>query len=493
MLWMDNWERIGELNVRSGASMHAGAIANPTTGCVDYCGGTDKPFLPLSGNGPGWPFPAISGEGESRSGAVIANGMVYWRVLGGGLAGIKSQASGSCGTPAVYGPTTTAQTAASPPQPKATSARALADYVSLDLTTPNTNPPADLVERTRNEVRAIVTSGGHLMPFYLERGFSDTLIWPNGSIKKKDEMPHISYESHGTGFWSDPGELMYTLALAYPYLDADLQQQTKTYLAEELKRYPVLENLLYNQTDADWLRTGVARERYDVPVRSKLNSFPVAKVSLSVFYGVWLWSKNTGDWSYACANSARIKSLYNELKGNVRYYADMAGVIGYARLSQALSQRSCAGWSNSDYASAQTDAATALQAGVDYNAFQTRARADYLDPRDISTGWSLPELNGMTPEIGLYLSEQTNGAVRNEIAQKQVLGGMRWWWFTRAGLHAEEGESATLAPNTAWSHFLARAYVVKDTQAALRKWLDWSWGKGDLYSIQKLVATLQAP
>ena len=493
-LWVDSWERVGGLNLRSGTNMHGGAIGNPAAGCNEYCGGTERPFFPLSGNGPSWPFPAtISGEGEARAGAVIASGMVYWRVLGGGLAAIKTQAGGSCGTPTVWGPSAAQQTAAAPPQPNAANARALTDYVNLDLTTPKSNPPADLVERVRGEVRQIVTSGGHLMPFYMERGFSDTLIWPRGTAKSKDEIPHVGYEGHGNAFWFDPSELMYTLAMAYPYLDADLQQQAKAYMAEEIKRYPVLESLPYNQSDADWLRTGVSRERYNVPMRSKLNNWPVSKMSLSALYGVWLWSKNTGDWAYACSNSTQIKSLYDEQKGNVRYYADMAGVIGYARLSQALSQRNCGGWSSTDSSASQADAASVLQAGLDYAAFQTRARGEYLDPRELATGWSLPELYGLTPEIGLYLSEQTGGTVRNEIAQKESGAGLRWWWFTRAGMHAEEGESSTLAPNTAWSHFLGRAYVVKDNQATLRKWLDLSWGKGDLYAIQKLVATIQAP
>jgi hypothetical protein len=287
--------------------------------------------------------------------------------------------------------------------------------------------------------------------------------------------------------------LLYTIAMAYPYLDVGLQQQAKAYMAEEMKRYSPIEKLPYNNKDADWLRTGVARERYAVPMRAKLNNWPTANVSLSVFYGLWLWSKNTGDWSYACSNASAIKTLYDELKGNVRYYADMAGLIGYARLSQALSQRSCAGWNSSDAALAQANAVDVLQAGKDYAVFQDRARNDFLDPRDVDTGWSLPELSGLVPEMGLFIAEQTNGAARNEIAKKQSGDGLRWWWFTRAGLHAEVGETSVLAPNTAWNHFLARAYIIKDSQATLRKWLDHAWAKGDLYAIQKLVATIQAP
>ncbi len=50
-----------------------------------------------------------------------------------------------------------------------------------------------------------------------------------------------------------------------------------------------------------------------------------------------------------------------------------------------------------------------------------------------------------------------------------------------------------MAPIAAWSHFMAHAYLLGDSQETLRKYLDRPWGKGDLYSIQKIVATIHAP
>ena len=49
-----------------------------------------------------------------------------------------------------------------------------------------------------------------------------------------------------------------------------------------------------------------------------------------------------------------------------------------------------------------------------------------------------------------------------------------------------------MAPNAAWSHFLAQAYILGAPQGTLRQWLDRPWARGDLFSIQRLVATLQA-
>jgi len=494
ILWIDSWERLGGFDTARKVHNHAGAIGNPAPGCNELCGGSDRPFFPLSGSGPSWPFPVtLVGEGFSRGGAVIANNMVYWVVNESGIGAYSHQSSGSCAPPNVYGPTaasgpTPAEAPSSQPQN-----RALAEYVTLDLTTPKASPPADLVQRVQAEVRAIVTSGGHLMPFYLERGFSKTDVWPPGDATGKDTLPGIAFTSHGSVYWFDPGELLYTLAMAYPYLDATLQQQAKTYVAAEMARYSPLDRLPYNDTAADWLRTGIPRERYDIPFRKDLSNWPSVKENLDTLYGLWLWSKNTGDWSYACSNTSQVKALYNETKGNLRYYADLSGLIGYARLAQGLVTQSCAGWTAADVTAAQQTAVSGLTTGLNFTAYRDRAKGDYLDPRDKNTGWSLPVFFGLTPEVGLYLSEKFNDAAREEVLSKQSSTAMPQWYFTKGGVQGEEGETSYLGPQTAWSHFLARAYITKDANATLRKWLDRPWAKGDLYSIQKIVAVIQAP
>ncbi|MGQ9490412.1 MAG: LamG domain-containing protein, partial [Anaerolineae bacterium] len=48
------------------------------------------------------------------------------------------------------------------------------------------------------------------------------------------------------------------------------------------------------------------------------------------------------------------------------------------------------------------------------------------------------------------------------------------------------------APLAGWSHFMAHAYILGDSRSQLRRWLDRPWARGDLYSIQKIVATIHA-
>jgi hypothetical protein len=98
----------------------------------------------------------------------------------------------------------------------------------------------------------------------------------------------------------------------------------------------------------------------------------------------------------------------------------------------------------------------------------------------------------MTPEIGLYLREQTNGTASSYLATREQGDSLRWWYLTRVGAHGETNETSYVSPFAAWSHFLAHAYIMGDSQSTLRSWLDRPWGRGDLYSIQKIVATIHA-
>lgn len=531
ILWVDNWERLGGLNVSTGQLLHVGTVSTEWPECY---GGTGcgpegpNPFFPLRAGERAYPFPwPRVTDGAARGGAVIANNMLYWRVIEGGLAGVKS---GTCGAPQVWA---SAMLSASVVQSEATTMDAettmagaaavaptaggntlylplvsrsfapLSVYITQDLTTPVANPPAELVNRLRSEVQAMLqlANGQHLLPFYFERGMSKQFVWPYnsdncGGTPCVAEIGYTASGVSGNAVWHDPGELLYTLAAAYPYLDSGLQAQVRAYMAAEMNRYPPLQNLPYSDPNRDWLRQGVARERYEVPMRGQLNNWPPVAANASALYALWLWSKNTNDWSYACNNWNAAKSLFNARRSSVRYYADIAGLIGYARLAQGLRARNCAGVTSADYDAGFQAALNALQAGAgaaNFNTYRARADRDYLDPRDIVSGWSAPVFFGLTPEVGRYLREQTGGAAASYLIALQSGDGVQWWYLTRVGVHAEEGETSYLTPLTGWSHFLGRAYVVGDSQATLARWLDRPWTTGDLYSLQKIVATIHAP
>jgi hypothetical protein len=488
LLLVDNWERLGGIQLGSpsqGELVYAGHVSSDWPECAVQCGpGGANPFFPMSGQASerAYPFPSPRvNEGHARSGAIIANNMIYWRVIEGGLAAIAHRSGAACPPPLVYREGETLAAVAGEQAPA--TQRPLADYVTLDLTTPAAQPPADLVERLRSEVRALVSSGDHLLPFYLERGFSNPQLWPYNTPNPPGP-PQAGYGSEGNIYWHDPGELLYTLAAAYPYLDATLQISVTTYVEQAIARHPPLAPLPYG--GLTWLRQGTPRELYAVPFRAELNSWPPPGVNLSVLYGLWLWSKNTGDWRYARTHWAEAKQLFEQASPAIRYYADIAGVIGFARLAAEID-----GTESATYQQALTAAIRAMNEGLALELFRTRAVAEYPDPREQTTGWYLPVFFGMTPEVGLYLREQVEGAAEL-VWERESGNGLRWWYMTRAGAHAEIGETSYTAPNAAWSYFLAHAYLLGDSQQILRSYLDRPWAKGDLFSLQKLVATISA-
>jgi hypothetical protein len=502
ILLVDSWERLGAVsltNAISGSLVHIGTVSTiwpecgggPNSGCGPA---GPNPFFPLSGNpsDPAYPFPSPRvGEGHSRAGAVVANNMIYWRVIQGGLAGIGTRVGSACPAPLVY--TQTLPPPPTPTPPVVNTTRPLTDYVTLDLTVPISNPPADLVARLRSEVQTLIALTPYPMAYYYERGFSNPNMWPHNSTQGQDP-PSVTYGSYGNVTWHDSGELLLTLAMAYPYLDSALQVSVTQYVSDVIALYPPWQAMPYGGA---WMNNSAPRELYPVPadIRQSLNNWPPPAASPLSLYAVWLWAKNTNNWALVSNNWAGLTALYNARVNNLPYYADIAGVIGYARMARQLF-----GQTAPTYTQAVNAAVNALNAGRVITPYINYAKSitQYWTPRDDQPewgyfrGWYLPVFFGLTPEIGLYLREQTDGLAAAHVLSRQTGDGLRWWYLTRAGLHAEEGETAYTAPIAGWSHFMAQAYILGAPRNQLRRWLDRPWGRGDLYSIQRIVATIHA-
>ncbi|MEZ4836044.1 MAG: hypothetical protein R2873_29275 [Caldilineaceae bacterium] len=445
-------------------------------------------YFPMSGRAEdqAYPFPEPRiAEGGARGRVVIAQDMLYWRVIQGGLAGIASQDGDTCPAPFVYTDTPGIEPTPTPTPAPSNGDRPLADYINEDLTVPVVFP-ARILWRASTKRFALLSKKTAISCRSTCNAASPTRHCGRTTANPPG-VPTAAYNGYGNTYWHDPGELLYTLALAYPYLDADLKQQTRDYVAEALDRYPPLENLPWSDPNPDWLHSGTQREPYAVPFRAQINVWPPPAVSMSAFYAVWLWSRNTGDWSYAQETWPQAKGIFASRAQNATdYYADLAGIIGYIRIAQHFDDTQAE-------ANAMRAALQVMEDGRQFEKYRQYAAEAYLDPRGYKTGLSMPVFYGLTPEVGRYLREQTDGAAAAHIIEKETgRTGLRWWYLTRAGLHGEVGETSYLAPTAGWSHFLAHAYIQGDTQEQLRTWLDRPWTMGDLYSIQKTVATIHA-
>lgn len=489
LLFVDNWERLGALNLQTGALVAVANVADNWPACPPPDGqcparAGPMPFFTT------WPFPGPQvGEGVTHRPLVIASGRLFWRVVDGGLASIGPATAGASAQ-ALIPPLSTSSSlptegreremdgeSAGDGAMSLTATPPLTSYVWSEPVRPVADPPADLVARLNEEVRRIVDANDHLLPYFLERGFTTHMLFPGDSLYPEEGLAACT---PGNIYWFEPGELVYTLSIAYPYLSSDLQSRVRAYLTAEMARYPPLEPLPW---PPEWLTQGTAREMY--PVSFRPNCWPPPDPPLSTLYALWAYARYTGDWAYVQNRWPQIDALFDRKKGNVDSYAAISGAIGYARIAQHLGR-------TADAAEGVQVAVQGMTRGLNFDQFRATANARYPDPRDQQTGWRAPVFFGLVPEVGRYISDTnriTATAYLNDLTDSD---GVFLWYLTRLGLQAEIGESSFHGPDLAWSVFLAKAYIEGAGRASLRRYLDRPWGLGDLYYLQKLVATIEA-
>ncbi|HEX2988790.1 MAG TPA: PQQ-binding-like beta-propeller repeat protein, partial [Chloroflexota bacterium] len=448
LLLVDNWERLGGINLSTGrlASLAQVAANSP---CWSSLASNDAlpPFYE------GCPFlgPQV-GEGSARSGAVAAAGRIFWHVEASGLAAIGP----FDGSSVVQLPAATAEPTQSPlPPASQLPASTLASYVWSEPTLPASVSP-DLRLRLESEIAKIVTTGNHLMPFYLQKGNHGIGSYPPDVTN--DAKPAQVADS--SAFWHDPGELIYSLAITYPYLNPTLQSQLKSYLQSEMNRFPPLSNLPW-PTDS-WLKQGIARESYQVPMRNSLGTWPPPATPIQTIYALWAYGHYTGDWTYVSSHWSQIQDLFYSKKDQIASYAELSGPIGYARIAKQLGH-------TAEATTGETMAVSAMQTGYNFQTWLDTANSLYHLTGHYATvekpGRRAQVFFGLTPEVGRYLHDTNLAAVQQTL--NDVVGypnGSYIWYATRLGTQAERDETSYHTPEIGWSVFMSQAYVNQASQ-----------------------------
>jgi uncharacterized repeat protein (TIGR01451 family) len=483
MLFVENKYRLGGIDVDTGRLFEVANVADYWPECGGNCTGRAGP-MPFFDSYP-FPDPRV-GEGRAAGHrpAVIANGVIYWRVIEGGLAAI-GHATSAQSEPYLWPPSGLAhrEPERAPDQPVASSSptnvQSLADYVWDEPVRPVPFPNRELVARLEEEVQAIVDAG-HLAPLYIERGFTIPRGIPGDSSHPQDGLVEFG---PGNVYWFDPGELVYALSLAYPYLSSGLKGQVRAYLQDEMSLYPPLKPLPWPARET-WLVAGTRRESYAVTVLP--NVWPPPAPPLSTLYALWAYADATGDWDYLEGHWSQIDALFEGKRGQVDSYAAISGAIGYARIAARLGHAA-------EAQAGKDVAVAAMISGQDFSAFLETANTRYPDPRGQTTGLRAPVFFGLVPEVGCFLRDTIGDTVKAYLdTLTSCYDGVFLWYVTRLGIQKERGESSFHGPELAWSVFLAKAYAQDTTRKTLRGYLDRPWGLGDLYYIQKLVATIEA-
>ncbi len=336
--------------------------------------------------------------------------------------------------------------------------------------------------RLESEVQKIMATG-FLRPGYYNAG------------------QYSNYSQFGS-YFENPGDTLYTLSIAYPYLSTGMQNQVRGYLQTYFQTY------FQNQMVArvGWA-TGEARESMPIPpeVEAAMNTFSASQASDSRFswqyppfnfYALWKYVQLVAPSEALSAYnlivnrvqaplpSAITNDFLNERPFELNAY--IAGYIGFLRL-QELANRTT---QDADLRNRVQNELNRLQ-----NLRSTNFNKDtpyvpgngsyHLRTMNISRNFIF-----MTPELGDYLNQSIRSRVQTAIDEYSRIAP--YWFVARFNAVPNEGVRHNLYDAPALFH--ARAYILKQSRAELTRYLDTpAFERGDLFYIQNLVASLQAP
>lgn len=372
----------------------------------------------------------------------------------------------------------------------------------LSVNQANNSRVTYLKTRLEDEVNRIIDKG-HLEPAYVEVGIMESYI-----------------------LWGNPGEQIYILSLTLPYLTSQTQTKLKTFLNQEIRTYDPL-SLGFEHCQNGWgscEMTGNRREFYSIPAAPnpdpiKPNLWPQPNVPVEAIYMVWSYADKTGDWSYISTNTTtpsgtrweKIKSLFNSIPASPTTYGQIAGAIGYVRLLQKYNMTN-----DATYSQALSKIAAGMTSGIDFKAFLNDSYSKYVN-FNYNHDWAFtpfhylrtPNATGamFAPEVGRYLKDHALNNVKKAVVFNpddgqtgEVAAIESNWptWYMNRGPYAEitewvghYGENHMLAPDTPWGVFMLEAYTLSASGEQLFNYLSSPFSIGDLYYIQKVVATIE--
>lgn len=341
-----------------------------------------------------------------------------------------------------------------------------------------------LLNTLENEIVKITTSG-HLLPFRTQYG-----EYTRG---ESAGSPRHEY------FYSDPWMMMYTLARAYPYLSSDLQNSVINYIQNE--------NSLHDPWSSSSLGPdGFSRQGDPSGIVENNLPYSAYKRHGILFYALWLYGYETGDWSYIQSNWNEIKSIYTNISSSYHTYELLIGTVAMSRIAKQFGDES----SRIQY---ENEAIGLMNEGLNFETFRSNAYLDYTGQSEWvrgNEGLAYP-LYYITPEIARYFLIDTS--LENEIINYVEAAPTGWisrgqvpdppaiswiwplWWMAQApvGDRGYFGEGCAASPEQRMMLFNYFALFKKESPDKLRYYLDVPDALvGDAYYIQNLVTTIEA-
>ncbi len=307
-------------------------------------------------------------------------------------------------------------------------------------------------------------------------------------------------------YFENPGDTLYTLSIAYPYLSPQLKSEVQTYLQTEFSTY--FDNEMYSRTG--W--SGAAREAMDLPpeVAAEIaaGNFPPTigagsgflwQYPQHNFYAMWKYAQNVPGVNtltvYNLAKNNLVVPLPTPPGGNQTDYfrqqpyelnAWIAGYVGFLELQEL------AGMTGTD-AALRTQVTNQLNTLLQLRVNTFSKDSYWSDPNSPGYRYYKKHLDVarnfifLVPELADYMDQHILSQVQQAVNEYEYIAP--YWFVSRYEATIGEGVMANLYNYNAL--FQAKAQILCEPQAELSKYLDVpAFARGDLFYIQNLVAAL---
>lgn len=276
-------------------------------------------------------------------------------------------------------------------------------------------------------------------------------------------------------FFSDPGETVYTILLALPFLEGPLRERADRWIEDWIKK----------GLPAAWDHAqGESRTPYSEPARGIRIVNDTQLDDLGRLYPIWLWSTGT-------RGAAEVRQLWPGLRqrlnlsdrgqptdcGNSR----LAGLIAYCRLARAAGDEE-------SLARSLPLTRQAMRTRLVYELAHTKGGLIRSVPnsRQVFARW-----RNLTPDVAALVRSAAL-PTQKHLTQVYVDYHRPGWWIAWNVEQLMRNEAPTQLPSTPLEIFTARALIIGDSSAQLTAYLDIPWCAADEFYIRKLALTLRA-
>lgn len=284
--------------------------------------------------------------------------------------------------------------------------------------------------------------------------------------------------------WREPWQMVYTLSLALPYLDADLQTKVKAYLKDEMTTRPPWDVKLLGPE-------GTLRQADDLPKAVFQADCKGGEVRNAFFaYALWVYADRTGDVQTIKNNWKAIQTSYAAKIGSKPNLETVSSAVGLARLAKLVGDDAAA-------QSATRQATDAIAACQNFSAVQASATKLYTGKEKWirETQSVLYAFFDLTPEAARVLTATPE--LKAEAAKYAAIGWRDWpfWWMAQApvGDSGYYGEGCCAGPEQQTMLFGYEAWVANTPADKLAYYSDVPDALvGDCGWIQNTVTALDA-